>query len=64
MSVCPHGEKVLSYVQSEPHFFQVMPVVSHPPAMHYCEEPGSINCLLIGAGGLLLSPPKAIPSPC
>ncbi|PKU42880.1 rna-directed dna polymerase from mobile element jockey- hypothetical protein [Limosa lapponica baueri] len=36
------------FSQSEPHLFQVIPVVSQLPAMYYREESDSINCLLMG----------------
>lgn len=38
---CCHGEKVV-HIHSELVLFQLMPTVSFPPTMHFCEVPGSL----------------------
>lgn len=55
-------EKVCSYLQSKPHFFQVISIFSHPPTEHYCEEPDTISCIQQIYPSLICLPPDWINS--
>lgn len=62
-----NGEKAFfPYIWFEFLLFQLMPIVFHPPAIDYCEEPWVhlLHSFLMGMGRLLFGPPSATSSPC